>query len=100
MSGKGEHIQGGVDGDLIIRVRVLPHDIFKVLDDGDLICNFDVSFIDLILGCETRVVTLDGSEKLKIPSGTKANHIFKIKGKGLPRYGTIWKRKSVCKDRS
>ena len=87
MSGKGEHIQGGVDGDLIIRVRVLPHDIFKVLDDGDLICNFDVSFIDLILGCETRVVTLDGSEKLKIPSGTKANHIFKIKGKGLPRYG-------------
>jgi len=87
MSGKGEHIQGGVDGDLIIRVRVLPHDIFKVLDDGDLICNFDVSFIDLILGCETRVMTLDGSEKLKIPSGTKANHIFKIKGKGLPRYG-------------
>ncbi len=87
MSGKGEHIQGGVDGDLIIRVHVLPHDIFKVLDDGDLMCNFEVSFIDLILGCETRVMTLDGSEKLKIPSGTKANHIFKIKGKGLPRYG-------------
>jgi molecular chaperone DnaJ len=87
MSGKGEHIQGGVDGDLIIRVHVLPHDIFKVLDDGDLICNFEVSFVDLILGCETRVMTLDGSEKLKIPAGTKANHIFKIKGKGLPRYG-------------
>lgn len=87
ISGKGEHIQGGIDGDLIIRVHVLPHDIFKVLDDGDLICNFEVFFIDLILGCEKRVMTLDGSEKLKIPSGTKANHIFKIKGKGLPRYG-------------
>ena len=50
-------------------------------------CNFDVSFIDMILGTETRVPTLDGTEKLKIPACTKANSIFKIKGKGLPRYG-------------
>ena len=87
LSGKGEHIQGGVNGDLLIRIHVLPHDLFKVLDDGDLICNFEVSFIDMILGVETRVPTLDGNEKLKIPSGTKANSIFKIKGKGFPRYG-------------
>ena len=87
LSGKGEHIQGGVNGDLLIRIHVLPHDLFKVLDDGDLICNFEVSFIDMILGIETRIPTLDGNEKLKIPSVTKANSIFKIKGKGLPRYG-------------
>jgi molecular chaperone DnaJ len=87
LSGKGEHIQGGVNGDLLIRIHVLPHNLFKVLDDGDLICNFEVSFIDMILGVETRIPTLDGNEKLKIPSGTKANSIFKIKGKGLPRYG-------------
>src|SRR6476659_9069259 len=87
LSGKGEHIQGGVNGDLLIRVHVLPHNIFKVMDEGDLICNFDVSFIDMILGTEVRIPTLDGTEKLKIPSCTKANSIFKIKGKGLPRYG-------------
>jgi molecular chaperone DnaJ len=87
LSGKGEHIQGGVNGDLLVRIHVLPHNLFKVLDEGDLICNVDVSFIDMILGTEIRVPTLDGSEKLKIPSGTKANSIFKIKGKGLPRYG-------------
>jgi molecular chaperone DnaJ len=87
LSGKGEHIQGGLNGDLLIRVHVLPHNLFKVMDDGDLICNYDVSFVDMILGTETRVPTLDGTEKLKIPACTKANSIFKIKGKGLPRYG-------------
>jgi molecular chaperone DnaJ len=87
LSGKGEHIQGGVNGDLLVRIHVLPHNLFKVLDEGDLISNVNVSFIDMILGTEIRVPTLDGSEKLKIPSCTKANSIFKIKGKGLPRYG-------------
>jgi molecular chaperone DnaJ len=87
LSGKGEHIQGGVNGDLLVRIHVLPHNLFKVLDEGDLVCNVDVSFIDMILGTEIRVPTLDGSEKLKIPSNTKANSVFKIKGKGLPRYG-------------
>ena len=87
ISGKGENIQGGMNGDLLVRVHVLPHQLFKVLDDGDLMYNYDVSFIDLILGTETRVPTIDGTEKLKIPTCTKANAVFKIKGKGLPRYG-------------
>ncbi len=87
LSGKGEHVQGGVNGDLLIRVHVLPHNLFKVLDEGDLICNYEVFFTDMILGIEARVPTLDGIEKLKIPTCTKSNSIFKIKGKGLPRYG-------------
>ena len=87
ISGKGESIQGGMNGDLLVRVHVLPHQLFKVLDDGDLMYNYDISFIDLILGTETRVPTIDGTEKLKIPACTKSNAVFKIKGKGLPRYG-------------
>ena len=87
IAGKGESIQGGMNGDLLVRVHVLPHQLFKVLDDGDLMYNYEVSFIDLILGTESRVPTIDGTEKLKIPACTKANAVFKIKGKGLPRYG-------------
>jgi molecular chaperone DnaJ len=87
ISGKGESIQGGMNGDLLVRVHILPHQLFKVLDDGDLMYNYDISFIDLILGTETRIPTIDGTEKLKIPACTKANAVFKIKGKGLPRYG-------------
>lgn len=87
ISGKGESIQGGVNGDLLVRIHVLPHEHFKVLEDGDLMYNYDISFVDLILGTETKVPTIDGTEKLKIPSCTQANAIFKLKGKGLPRYG-------------
>ncbi len=87
LSGKGEHVQSGVNGDLLIRIHVLPHNLFKVMDEGDLICNYEVFFTDMILGIEARVPTLDGTEKLKIPACTKANSVFKIKGKGLPRYG-------------
>lgn len=87
LSGKGEGIHGGINGDLLIRVHVLPHQLFKVLEDGDIVLDYSVPFYDMILGTEIKVPTLDGSEKLKIPSCTKANSIFKIKGKGLPRYG-------------
>jgi molecular chaperone DnaJ len=72
---------------LLVRIHVLPHQLFKVLEDGDLMYNYDISFIDLILGTETKVPTIDGTDKLKIPSCTKANAVFKLKGKGLPRYG-------------
>jgi molecular chaperone DnaJ len=37
------------------------------------------------------VPTLEGSDKLKIPQGTPANSILRIKGKGLPRYGSTGK---------
>ena len=76
ISGKGESIQGGMNGDLLVRVHVLPHQLFKVLDDGDLMYNYDVSFIDLILGTETRVPTIDGTEKLKIPTCTRSQCCF------------------------
>ena len=87
ISGKGESVPGGVSGDLLVRIHVLPHQLFKVLEDGDVMYNYDVSFVDLILGTETKVPTIDGTEKLKIPSCTQANAVFKLKGKGLPRYG-------------
>lgn len=87
ISGKGESVQGGISGDLLVRIHVKPHPFFKMLEDGDLMCNYEVSFIDMILGTELKVPTIDGSEKLKIPSCTKTNTVFKIKGKGLPRYG-------------
>jgi molecular chaperone DnaJ len=52
-----------------------------------LLHNLDLQYTDLALGADLRVPTLDGSEKIKIPAGTQPNTIFKIRGKGLPRYG-------------
>lgn len=87
LRGEGEPLDGGVPGDLLIRIHVRPHPLFERLQDGHLLYNLDLKFTDLALGTEVRVPTLNGQEKLKIPQGSQPNTLFKIKGKGLPRYG-------------
>jgi molecular chaperone DnaJ len=88
MRGEGETSDSGIPGDLVVRLRVKPDPKFERLEDGHLLYNLDVKFTDLALGTELRVPTLEGLEKLKIPQGTSANAILKIKGRGLPRYGS------------
>ena len=39
--------------------------------------------IDATLGCEIIVPTLEGTEKIKIDSGSQPNTIIKLKGKGV-----------------
>jgi len=82
--GEGEYVPGGVSGDLIVRVRVMPHPKFKY-DGADLFYDLDVTVTDAALGAETLVPTLDGSEKIKVDEGTQPNSITKLKGRGLAR---------------
>ncbi|MEJ2259300.1 MAG: DnaJ C-terminal domain-containing protein, partial [Nitrosopumilaceae archaeon] len=81
---EGDEIPGGMNGDLIVRIRVQPHQNFK-RDGADLFYDQDVSMIDATLGKEVTVPILNGSEKIKIESGSQPNTIIKLKGKGLPR---------------
>ena len=39
--------------------------------------------IDAALGCEIIVPTLEGTEKIKVDSGSQPNTIIKLKGKGV-----------------
>lgn len=87
MRGEGEMSESGIPGDLVVKLRIKPDTKFERLEDGHLLYNLDVKFTDLALGTELRIPTLEGSEKLKIPQGTAASSILKIKGRGLPRYG-------------
>ena len=88
MRGEGEPLENGVPGDLLIRTHIKPHSLFEKLDNGHLLYNLNLNFTDLALGTDVRVPTLEDQEKLKIPAGTQPNAIFKIKGKGLPHYGS------------
>lgn len=87
LSGEGEVSEQGIPGDLVVRLHVKPDTRFERLEDGHLLSNLDVKFTDLALGAELHIPTLEGSEKLKIQQGTRADTILRIKGKGLPRYG-------------
>jgi molecular chaperone DnaJ len=88
MRGEGEATEFGAPGDLVVRIHVKPNPQFERLEDGHLLYNHDVRFTDLALGTELRVPTLEGSEKLKIQQGAQPDALLRIKGKGLPRYGS------------
>jgi len=91
LTGEGEYSEQGPPGDLLIRLHILPHNLFERLEDGHVLYNLNLDYPNLVLGTEIKIPTLHGHEKLKIPAGTQANTILKIKGKGLPRYGTYGK---------
>lgn len=80
---EGEYVPDGVSGDLIVRVRVMPHPKFKH-DGADLFYDQDITIVDAALGIEALIPTLDGSEKIKIDEGTQPQSIKKLRGKGLP----------------
>jgi len=84
---EGDEVPDGINGDLIVRIRVLDHPDFK-RDGGDIFYDQNVSMIDAALGTEVTVPILNGTEKIKIVSGSQPNTIIKIKGKGLPRFNS------------
>ena len=81
---EGDEIPGGINGDLIVRIRVQPHQNFK-RDSADIFYDQNISMIDAALGRKVTVPILNGTEKIKIDSGIQPNTIIKLKGKGLPR---------------
>ncbi|MCI0748208.1 MAG: molecular chaperone DnaJ [Verrucomicrobia subdivision 3 bacterium] len=74
--------RGGSPGDLYVVLHVKPHEIFA-RDGDDLICEVPISFVQAALGAEIQVPTLDGPAQIKIPAGTQAGNVFRLKGKGV-----------------
>ena len=84
VSGKGNvGINGGPAGDLQIEVNVRPHPIFE-RDGYDLWCELPLTFMQLTLGAEIDVPTLDGKEKYTIREGTQPGDVITLRGKGIP----------------
>jgi molecular chaperone DnaJ len=50
----------------------------------DIFYDQDISMIDAALGREITIPTLDGTEKIKVESGSQPNTIIKLKGRGVP----------------
>jgi len=81
---EGDEIPGGINGDLIVRIHIQPHQHFK-RDGSDIFYDQNISMVDAALGREVTVPILNGTEKIKIDSGSQPNTIIKLKGKGLPK---------------
>jgi molecular chaperone DnaJ len=64
---------------------VAPHQYFKRGGD-DLLYNLTIGFPQAALGTEVQVPTLEGNTTVKIRPGTQPGEIFKLRGKGMPRF--------------
>ena len=84
IKGEGQTIPNGINGDLIVRIKVKPHDKFK-RDGAEIFYDENISMIDVTLGRTLVVPTLEGTEKISVEPGSQPNTIIKLKGKGLPR---------------
>ncbi|MBN2730015.1 MAG: molecular chaperone DnaJ [Bacteroidales bacterium] len=109
LSGKGnEAPRGGVPGDLIVLIEENEHDIFK-RDGINILYEHSISYTEAVLGTTVEIPTLGGKARIKIPSGTQAGKLFRLRGKGIPEvngYGkgdlivsvNIWVPSSVTKE--
>jgi curved DNA-binding protein len=86
VAGEGGKGPGGRRGDLYLRVRVAPDPTFERKGD-DLQTTMHVPLTVAVLGGEAQVRTLEGPVGIKVPAGTPAGQVFRLRGHGLPRLG-------------
>ncbi|HEY2572645.1 MAG TPA: J domain-containing protein [Verrucomicrobiaceae bacterium] len=83
--GQGEPgSNGGEAGDLYLRVRHAAHPEFTTRE-FDVYHELETAPWEAVLGAEVLVRTLDGSIKLRIPSGTENGQTLRVRGRGLPK---------------
>jgi len=87
----GPGVGGGAQGDLFLKVKVLPHPIFE-RDGDDLRCEMPIDLYTALLGGEVVVHTLDGDVRLKVPPETQSGQVFRLRGKGMPQLRNPQKR--------
>ncbi len=75
--------RGASAGDLYLYISVAKHSVFE-REGQDIFMEQPVSFRDCCIGADLEVPTLKGTATIKVPVGTKANTVFRLKGKGIP----------------
>ena len=86
IAGKGDAgIFGGHTGDLYLKITVLPHKKFKLIDD-DLECSVTLTYPQLVFGSQIEIENIDGiKETIKIPKGCSVGERITIAGKGFTK---------------
>lgn len=84
LRGEGEPgTPGAPRGDLYVDVNVKSHQMFE-RQGTHLVCRVPITYTQAVLGADVEIPLLEGKDTLTIPAGTQPNHMFRLKGKGLP----------------
>jgi curved DNA-binding protein len=83
LMGKG-HLSpdGKKQGDLHLKIRVLPHPLFS-RDAQNVLVESDIKLTDALLGTTIEVQTLNGIKSVKIPPGIQNNSKLRLKEVGI-----------------
>ena len=82
MRGKGNGIWGGIDGDLVINLKIIPDANFE-RRGPTLLHRTQAGLVDLILGYEIIIPHFDGPLKVQVPPLTDFKKPLKLKEKGF-----------------
>src|SRR5215471_14122952 len=72
---------GGPAGDLYVVLTVAADDVFTREGD-DVVVRLELPFPTLVLGGEVEVPTLNGSERVAVPPGTRVHAELRLRGQG------------------
>lgn len=73
---------GGPAGDLLLQVAIEEHPLFR-LEGLNVVYDLRLAPWEAVLGCTTRVPTLDGPVDMNIPAGVSSGQKLRLSGKGL-----------------
>jgi molecular chaperone DnaJ len=77
---------GGPPGDLYVVVHVRSHSTFG-RNGHDLTLRLPVTFTEAALGADVKVPTLEGQVTVRIPPGTPAGKVLRVRGHGVQADG-------------
>ncbi|CAN5531864.1 molecular chaperone DnaJ [soil metagenome] len=86
LTGQGEQIRDGVPGNLLVSLRIAPHESLK-RSGRNILYDLPVNVAQATLGTELEIPTVDGPVQMTIPSGTQPMQQFRLRGKGVPDMG-------------
>lgn len=76
-------VRGGPPGDLVVTVRVRPHDRFR-REGADLHVVVPVAIHEAALGARIEIDGLDGPARFRVPPGTQSGQRFRLRERGVP----------------
>ncbi len=83
LSGQGGPGAGGQNGDLYLRVHILPHKTFT-LNGSNIEVELLISPWEAALGTRLELPTMSGKVNMKVPAGVQTGQKLRLRGKGMP----------------
>jgi molecular chaperone DnaJ len=80
--GYGSDVKNGVSGDILLNIKVTPHPTL-IVEGLNLRTHVEVPILDIFLGTDVNISTLDGDVKVNIPKLSDPNKTLRLRSKGF-----------------